>query len=299
MATKNESFVDDIFDDDIEEEKPVSKKEMYQANKSLRGSCLMTTPPIYSEKENCHGKKDCNLGVCLDVFSIHEKTKQHGAYWLVKPSHLAKAFQRMARRRDRPKIDYADELLHALTEVYNRRKVPGDTDNDAWYTDRNGQYNYRVLAGTMTLYGLKENCRDSFLKEIEKLRIALEAIFHHEKFLHEYYFAAYMETKGEDSNYVKRNLIQNYKKDLDHLYHDTGTTFFKLMYITHKKEFEGFPKWNITIKHDIALDEIFLDSDALDLGYRLYGRFQMKYKKVLMLQPEVKKTDWIPRRLRG
>ena len=81
------------------------------------------------------------------------------------------------------------------------------------------------------------------------------------------------------------------------MYKEEGSTFFDRIYKKHKREIQNFTKWDVILQHDVALDEIFLDEDAVDIGQRLYGLYSEKYKNVLMKNPDSKERgrSWIPR----
>ena len=83
-------------------------------------------------------------------------------------------------------------------------------------------------------------------------------------------------------------------------YNKEGTAFFSKIWKENKRDIVNFTKWDIPICHDVALDEIFLDDDAVDIGHGLYGLYCEKHKHVLMKTPDSKERGrhWIPRNLK-
>lgn len=296
---KKLSFIDELLDSNEIEVKKKTKKAVYKASRAIQGIELSFSKVVYGEDDKCE------VALALDVFNINNKTKVRGPFWLVKPGHLGKTFEQMAQKRDRPEGDYVDAVLESLTEPFDRRKVPGGPDNEPWYTDKQERYNYRVLVGTMTLHGIRKNDRASFLAETEKIKAAVESILAYETFVDDFTLAVFLKTsvKDEDIDEVKKRLIGTYDRDVHMMYKAEGSTFFDFIYKKNKNDILNFTKWDVIIKHDVALDEIFLDEDAVDIGQRLYGLYCEKYKNVLMKNPDSKERgrSWIPRsqRVRG
>jgi len=287
------SFIDELLDTNEREVKMKTKKAIYKASRAIQGIELIFSKVVYGQDDKCE------VALALDVFNINNKTKVRGPFWLVKPGHLGKTFEQMSQKRNRPEGEYVDAVLESLTEPFDRRKVPGGPDNEPWYTDKQERYNYRVLVGTMTLHGIRKNDRASFLAETEKIKNAVEKIITYETFLDDFTLAAFLETsvKGEDIMDVKNRIIDEYDRDVHMMYKEEGSTFFQLIYKKHKREIQNFTKWDVILQHDVALDEIFLDEDAVDIGQRLYGLYCEKYKNVLMKHPDSKERgrNWIPR----
>lgn len=285
--------MDELLNTNEHDEKMKSKKSIYKGSRAIQGIELTFSKPVYSEEDKC------DVVVTMDVFTINSKTKVRSPFWLIKPSHLARTFEQISQKRNKPEGEYVDAILEVLTQPFDRRKVPGGPANDPWYTDKEERFNYRVLAGTITLYGIRKDDRASFLLETEKIKSAVEKIITNDTFIEDFTLAAFLETsvKGEDIMDVKNRIIHDYDKDVHMMYKEEGSKLFQLIYKKHHSDIVKFTTWDITLQHDVALDEIFLDEDAVDIGRSLYGLYCEKHKNILMKNPESNERgrNWIPR----
>ena len=175
-----------------------SKKEMFKGSSDLQRNTLHVSPPVYLPEDQTRANFVLNPNV------VKGKTNTEVPFWLVKPSHLGKAFEIMSMKSDKPEGEYVEAVLESLRGSYDRRKVPGGPDNSAWYTDKQERYNYRVLSGTITFYGLPKNDRAAFLAETEKVKSAIQKILTYETFIEDFTFSCFLETsaRGQDVMHV-------------------------------------------------------------------------------------------------
>ena len=157
-----------------------SKAQKYQRTSNQKVLIVNVSKPVWQKDGSCKAV------VALD-FAYIRGTNQ-SPMWLIKPDIMAKKFEIEATTGTDVKGKYVTTIQDCLRKEYNRRLHAGDSNNEAWFTDPNKNFNYRVLAGVIDFHGLKKNDSKEFASELDLFKESLENMKSDDTFAEDYVF---------------------------------------------------------------------------------------------------------------
>jgi len=274
----------------------VNTPARYQTTKKQKIIYVHVSKPVWQVDGSCKAV------VALD-FTAMTRGKPNTQFFLRADVMKTKFFVDLATPGDDVEGKYVSAILENVVNLYDRRAHPGDQENEPLFTDKNNQFNYRFLAGVLTFHGIDKENKEAFASELDILKEDVESITKNDDtFVQDYVFAAYYHYchRGQDFREFADMLVQ-YDGDVGKMYQNevgTRSAMFSRIFDAgknQKSELYDIHTQPIVINQDIALDEIFLDSNAVDLGKELYGLYSEEYQDILMKNAGTKPRSFIPK----
>ena len=273
-----------------------SPSQRYQRKPQQKLIYVHVSKPVWQDDGSCKAI------VALDF--THIRGGKPTTQFLIKADVMkTKFFMDVAAGGDKSDGKYVSAIVQNIVNIHDRRAKPGDQENEPLFTDKHNQYNYRFLAGVITFHGIEKDDKEKFASELDILKGDVESLTtNHPTFVEDYIFAAYYHYCHRDGDFelfadrlveCDGNVAEMYKNHAQ----KESVMFLKIKDAAKngKGELHDIHTQPVVMNQDIALDEIFLDSYAVDLGQELYGLYSEEYQDILMMNPGTKSRSFIPK----
>ena len=233
--------------------------------------------------------------VTLDF--VNERGGKLFPMFCVKPEYFARFFEFVYATGCESEFEgkYCSAIMENMANIFSKRAHPGEDRDEPLKTDEQKLYDFRVLSGVFSFYP-DEKDDEHVAKELDEFIDSLKEIISNENFVQDYTLGAWAWIARKNSTVEEiQNEIIAFDGNIERMYDedDKAGRMFKHVRSLNKKEVDNLKDVPLVMTRNVALDEIFLDRDACNIGYELYGPFHNKHSGVLMKYPTKRNRQFI------